>query len=125
MQKLQADTTGSLNERERLKELEEDNARQKACERERLARKATDVKFYELTVEKADQPGLPPPLGGTNSVTANGLSTGTNSMQSTSSKVADAPKPPPSIINPTLDETERILEDYISLLSLNQTLIAN
>lgn len=122
IQKLQADKTVSLNERERLKELEEENARQKARDQERLARKATDVKFYELTVEKADQPGLPPPIGETNGVTANSLSTGTNSTQSTSSKVADVPKPP--AINPTLDETERILEDYISLLSSNQPLIA-
>ncbi len=122
MQKLQADKTVSLNERERLKELEEENGRQKARDQERLARKATDVKFYELTVEKADQPGLPPPIGETNGVTANSLSTGTNSTQSTSSKVADVPKPP--AINPTLDETERILEDYISLLSSKQPLIA-
>jgi carboxyl-terminal processing protease len=121
MQKLQADKTISLNERERLKELEEENARQKARDQEHLARKATDVKFYELTVEKADQPGLPPPIGETNGVTANSLSTGTNSTQS-ASKVADVPKPP--AINPTLDETERILEDYISLLSSNQLLIA-
>jgi carboxyl-terminal processing protease len=122
MQKLQADKTVSLNERERLKELEEENARQKARDQERLARKATDVKFYELTVEKADQPGLPPPIGETNGITANSLSTGKNSTQITSSKVADVSKPP--AINPTLDETERILEDYISLLSSKQPLIA-
>jgi hypothetical protein len=35
--------------------------------------------------------------------------------------VAGAPKPP----DPMLDETERILEDYISLLSSKQVLIAN
>jgi hypothetical protein len=35
--------------------------------------------------------------------------------------VADAPKSP----DPMLDETERILEDYILLLSSKQILIAN
>ena len=125
MQKLQVDKTISLNERERLKELEVDNARQEARERERLARKPMDAKIYELTVEKADQPGLPPPLGETNNVTANSLSTGANLTQSTSQKVADVTKPSASIINPTLDETERILEDYILLLSSKQPLIAN
>jgi carboxyl-terminal processing protease len=123
--KLQADKTASLNERECLKKNEEANAHRKARDQERLARKPTDVKFYELTVEKADQPGLPPPLGETNGVTATILSAGTNLTQSASSKVADIPKLPASIINPTLDETGRILEDYISLLSSNQTLIAN
>jgi carboxyl-terminal processing protease len=120
-QKLQADKTASLNERERLKERQEADARQKARERERAARKAPDGKIYELTVAKASEPGLPPPLQKTNTVTANGLPAGTNSTQTAASKVADAPKPP----DPMLDETERILEDYISLLSSNQMLIVN
>ena len=120
-QKLQADKTASLNERERLKELQEADARQKARNQERAARKAPDVKIYELTVAKAGEPGLPPPLQKTNTVTANGLPAGTNSTQTAAAKAAGAPKPP----DPMLDETERILEDYISLLSSNQMLIAN
>jgi len=120
-QKLQADKTASLNERERLKELQEADARQKARNQERAARKAPDVKIYELTVAKAGEPGLPPPLQKTNTVTANGLPAGTNSTQTAAAKAADAPKPS----DPMLDETERILEDYISLLSSNQMLIAN
>ena len=102
-QKLQADKTASLNERERLKELQEADARQKARNQERAARKAPDVKIYELTVEKADDPGLPPPVGETNIVSANSLPAGTNSTSNASSKVADASKPP----DPMLDETER------------------
>jgi len=120
-QKLQADKTASLNERERLKERQEADARQKARDQERAARKAPDVKIYELTVAKAGEPGLPPPLQKTNTVTANGLPAGTNSTQTAASKAGDAPKPP----DPMLDETERILEDYILLLSPNQMLIAN
>ena len=120
-QKLQADKTASLNEHERLKERQDADARQKTRDTERAARKVSDVKIYELTVEKADDPGLPPPVGETNTMTANSLPAGTNSMSTASSKVADAPKPP----DPMLDETERILEDYISLLSSKQILIAN
>jgi carboxyl-terminal processing protease len=123
MRKLQADKTVSLNERECLKELEEDNARQKARDQERLARKPADMKIYELTVENADQPGLPPPLGETNGVTATISSAGTNVRKNAPPIVTAAPKPP--AINPTLDETERILEDYISLFLSNQPLIAN
>jgi carboxyl-terminal processing protease len=126
-QKLQADKTASLNERERLKERQEADAREKARDRERAERKATDVKIYELTVEKAGEPGLPPPLGETNTVAAAGLTPGTNSTQTASAKTADTPKVP--AIDPMLEETERILEDYISLLSSNQSsnqvLIAN
>jgi carboxyl-terminal processing protease len=120
-QKLQADKTASLNERERLKERQEADARQKAREQERAARKTPDGKIYELTVAKAVEPGLPTPLPKTNTATANGLSAGTNSTQTATAKVADAPKPP----DPMLDEAERILENYISLLSSNHMLIAN
>jgi carboxyl-terminal processing protease len=121
--KRQADKTASLNERERVKELQEDDARKKARDQERAARKAPDVKIYELTVAKAGEPGLPPPLGETNTVTANSLPADTNSTPTASSKIADVPKPP--AIDPMLDEAERILEDYISLLSSKQILIAN
>ena len=122
-QKLQADKTASLNERKRLKERQEADARQKARDQERAARKAPDGKIYELTVRKANEPGLPPPIGETNAVTADSLTAGTNSTQTASTKIAAAPKPP--AIDPMLGETERILEDYISLLSSNQMLIAN
>jgi carboxyl-terminal processing protease len=122
-QKLQADKTVSLNERERLKKIQEDDARQKARDQERAARKVPDVKIYELTVENAGEPGLPPPQGETNAVTAASLTPGTNLTQTTSTTIAEAPKA--SAVDPILDETERILEDYISLSSSNQMLIAN
>ena len=117
---MQADKTASLNERERLKERQEADARQKARDQERAARKAADMKIYELTVEKAGT--RPPATGrGNQPATANSLPAGTNSTQTASTKVADAAKPP----DPMLDETERILEDYISLLSSKQILVAN
>ena len=122
-QKIQADKTASLNERERLNERQEADARQKARDQERAARKTPDVKIYELTVAKAGEPGLPPPLDETNTVTATNLTADANSTQTASTNVVAAPTPP--AVDPMLDETERILEDYISLLSSNQMLIAN
>jgi carboxyl-terminal processing protease len=124
-QKTHADKTASLNERERLKERQEADARQKARDQERAARKAPDVKIYELTVAKAGEPGLPPPLDETNTVTANKLPAGPlpTPFGSTTATAA-TPLPTPPAVDPMLDETERILEDYISLLSTNQVLIA-
>ena len=124
-QKLQADKTASLNERERLKERQEADARQKTRDQERAARKAPDVKIYELTVEKAGEPGLPPPLGETNTVTANKLPAGPLPTPAATANVVAVPPPTPAAVDPMLDETERILEDYISLLSSKQMLIAN
>jgi hypothetical protein len=121
---MQADKTASLNERERLKERQEADARQKARDQERAARKAPDVKIYELTVAKAGEPGLPPPLGETNTVTANKLPAGPLPTPVGSANVTPTPPSMPPGVDPMLDETERILEDYISLLSTNQVLIA-
>jgi carboxyl-terminal processing protease len=124
-QKLQADKTASLNEHERLKERQDADARQKAHDAERAARKASGVKIYELTVEKADEPGLPPPVMETNIVTANKLPAGPlrTSVGSTTVTVPEEPSSP--AVDPMLNETERILEDYISILSSKQILIAN
>jgi carboxyl-terminal processing protease len=113
---LQADNIATLNERETLKERERVAAQSKARDAEHAARKAPDEKVYELTVENADQPGLPPLLGQTNEVAAAGV---TNVVTATAGK-----KPPPQI-DPMLDETENILEDYVSLLSKSNILIAN
>jgi len=115
-QTLEADDVATLNEREALKEREKFVAQNKAREAERAARKAPDEKIYELTVENCDQPGLPPLLGQTNEVAAtrplNRVATGTGEKMS-----------PP--VDPMLDETENILEDYVSLLSKSNILIAN
>jgi hypothetical protein len=123
-QKIQADKTASLNERERLKERQEADARQKARDQERAARKATGVRIYELTVAKAGEPGLPPPLVETNNITANPPLQPGPLQSPVGTTIAAEPTPKPPAIDPMLDETERILEDYISLLSSNRVLIA-
>ncbi|HTY86985.1 MAG TPA: carboxy terminal-processing peptidase, partial [Candidatus Acidoferrum sp.] len=56
--KRQSDKTASLNEHKRLEERQENDARQKARDAERAARKAPDVKIYNLTVKLAGEPGL-------------------------------------------------------------------
>ena len=114
--KLQAEKTATLNEQEALKERKE-TAAQKAARDKQLARQgAPNEKIFELTVENAGQPGLPPPLVETNSP-AN-ISEG---------RLNDATFRTPNDI-PTharLKEAERILEDYISLLSKNGGSLAN
>ena len=103
--RLQADKTATLNEQEALKERKE-TASQKAARDKQLARQgAPSEKIFELTVETADKPDLPPPLVQTNSP-AN-ISEG---------RLNDDAR---------LKETERILEDYISLLSKNGGSITN
>jgi carboxyl-terminal processing protease len=120
-QKIQADKTASLNEHERLKERQEADARQKARDQERAARKAPGVKIYELTVAKAGESGLPPPVGETNTVTANNLPARPLPTPAGTTMAVTVPQPKPSSVDPMLDETERILEDYISLSSSSQT----
>ena len=106
----------TLNEHEALKEREKIAAQNKARDEEREARKMPGEKIYELTVENCDQPGLPPLLAQTNEVATAGM---------TNAATADAGEKTLPQIDPTLDETENILEDYVSLLSKSNILIAN
>ena len=117
--KKQTDKTASLNERERLEERQAADARQKKRDAERAARKAPDVKIYELTVKTADEPGLPPPLGETNIVGTVKSPADINALAAASAKPPAPPAP-----DAMLEETKQILEDYIPLLSSNQILIA-
>jgi len=105
----------SLNEREALKEREKIAIQSRAREAERAARKASDEKIYELTVENCDEPGLPPLSGQTNVVAAAGT---------TNAVTAAAAKNAPPQVDQMLDETKNILEDYVSLLSKSNILIA-
>ena len=104
---LEADDVATLNEREALKEREKIAAQIKAREAERDARKAPGEKIYELTVENCAQ---------TNEVAAAGA---TNAVGAATGGIT------PPQIDPTLSETENILEDYVSLLSNSNILIAN
>lgn len=122
--KTKADKTVSLNLAERLKEKEEADARQKARDAERRARKLAEQTMYEITLALADLPGLPPPLTATNSTAAT-----TNALPAEASEAATASadttpddpeaeleEPKPDRPDYVLHEAERILLDYLSLL---------
>jgi carboxyl-terminal processing protease len=112
--KSQAEPTTTLNERDAIKERERATRENAARDKERENRPLPGVKVYELTVQDATAPGLPAPVGSTND-----LSSATNSLKS-----AEAQKTPPPF-DPVLDESERILEDYISLLPKSANLTVN
>ena len=125
--KRQADKTISLNEKQRLKEQEENEARQKARDKERLTRPEPQEKVYEITLKLADLPGLPPPVARTNAALAklsghpitgpSGAITNSAAAAAPSGDDADeaeAEKPPPT--DAALLEAEHILVDYLSLL---------
>jgi carboxyl-terminal processing protease len=130
--KMQTDGTVPINEHESLKERERIFLQNKERDAERSARKPDGAKVYEITVKNSELPGLTE-LGEdteTNMIVfntssnivagASGSSSGTNALKSAA---ADKKSPPP--FDPMLDETERILLDYISLLGKNSPLIAN
>ena len=103
-QKLQADKTVSLNEREQIKDHQTNDARQKVRDQERKTRQTPAEKIYDITVENADQPGLP--ASETNVVDYAKMGEG---------QLDEASR---------LKETENMMQDYISLLSAARTLIA-
>jgi len=131
--KLQVDRTTSLNEHQIIKDRERDAAKNHMREEERDKRPDPGIRVYELTVENAAEPGLPPPenwLGMTNdpavavaikniaseldhtpAVPAPGAKV--TGIESNTATQAKKPSPP---FDPMLDESERILEDYISLM---------
>jgi carboxyl-terminal processing protease len=122
--KHEEDKTISLNEKTRLKEQDEAEARQKGRDAERAARPPSQDIIYEISLKQAALPGLPPPLGKTNSPTAKltmpdaALGTGTNSAAAKpateDSDEADADKPAPP--DAPLLEAEHIMVDYLSVL---------
>jgi len=136
--KQQADKTISLNERQRLKEEEERVARQKARDKERLARKEPQEKVYELTLRQVDLPGLPPPVQKTNTSLAKAAGLKLNTPSEGTNSIAAASNPPviegipadqtdedkAPLVDLPLVESERILVDYFALLSKQAVLTA-
>ncbi|MEY2427248.1 MAG: carboxyl-terminal processing protease [Verrucomicrobiota bacterium] len=133
--KIQADKTVSLNEKQRLKEKDEAEARQKAREQERLARKEPPEKVYELTLRQTELPLVEK----TNAAMAklsnprrlNDSGTSTNSASVTprpslgegdaEDDLADDKTPPPDV---DLVEAEHILVDYLAVMSKDHVLTA-
>ncbi len=132
--KSQADRTATLNEREAIKERERVTLQNEARDKERASRPDSGEKIYELTVKNSVEPGLPAPVGVTNNLTSATQGVGaafqklsvTHELKAAANKMPDmgAKKSPPPF-DPMLDESERILEDYISLLSKSGSLTVN
>jgi len=132
--KLQAEKSMSLNEAVRLREKKEADERVKARKKELAARPEPPEKVYDITLKLADQPGLPAPTVRTNHTAATSptadpkvakvkddksAAAKTNAAKSTPKNdddddAVDADVPTVDI---TLDETKRILIDYIGLLN--------
>lgn len=127
--KLQADKTVSLNEQERLKEIEANEAREKARNQERLARQVPEPTIYELTLKQVALPGLPRPVAKTNSLNAkldsdagavsstvaNHDPSGSGELEAETAPVTDA----------ALEETSQILRDYVGLLEQKGVAVVN
>ena len=146
--KLQADNTASLNEHDAIMQMQTNYARNMKRAAERAMRPLPGEKIYDITVENAGLSGLPAsePLIATNE---NALVIATNengsvTIMTTNNAVAagiplkqDETNAPAAgshfadvvtktqDVDPILDETENILDDYILNLSSNRTLIAN
>ena len=131
LKKQQADKTVSLNEKQRLKEKEEIDARNKARDKERLARAEPTETLYDLTLKQAALPGLPPPTVRTNSTVAkltapkgagvsslstNGTVASANEGAAGSDSDEESLDEKPAALDAALDESEHILVDYLSLL---------
>jgi carboxyl-terminal processing protease len=145
VEKAVADKSISLNEEQRLKEKEEADARQKAREAELKARKPSAEIVYPITLNDVYTPGLPQPLGKTNSPSLTGSKgpgtaparqegkddgglAAAAGTKATSSSIIDPdeadPEKPPAI-DVELLEAERILQDYISVLPKESALTVN
>jgi carboxyl-terminal processing protease len=116
--KAQAEKMVSLNEKQRLKEKEEAKQRTEARKQELKKRPPSNYISYEITLKNADKPGLPEPTSlekqTTNTAKANPTpSPNPDEMDEGAAETDDATL---SKVDPTLDETRRILLDLISLV---------
>jgi carboxyl-terminal processing protease len=121
VQKVQAQKTETLNERKAWDEKQKLDAERKAREKEIAARKVPNETVYEITVADTFKPGLPPPLQ------LETESEMTNTVSEAASTNADSDGLPLKrlwVPDPMLDESERILHDYISLWSSDQNDVA-
>ncbi|MGC8743961.1 MAG: carboxy terminal-processing peptidase [Verrucomicrobiia bacterium] len=116
--KAQAEKMVSLNEKQRLKEKEEAKKRLEERKQEIKKRPPANYVSYEITLKNADKPGLPEPISlekqTTNIAKANPTpSPKPDEMDEEATETDDATL---SKVDPTLDETRRILLDLISLV---------
>jgi len=123
--KKSAEKTVSLNEKQRLKEKDQEEARLKARETERLARVEPAETTYEISLKQALLPGLPPPVANTNALAETSVKGSAGAT--TNGPIASAPSAAPfhladpadekaPTVDAPLNEAEHILVDYLGLL---------
>jgi carboxyl-terminal processing protease len=105
-----AEPVVSLNENQRRQEKAEADSRAKERTNERTGRQPSREIQYEITLKNADRPGLPEPL----SVAAHSPQAEITDNDSESPDLAQAGKD--LVSDRTLEETEHIMLDYITLL---------
>jgi carboxyl-terminal processing protease len=140
---IQAEKSVSLNEAQRLKEKNEADARSKARKKDLASRPEPPGKLYEITLKNVNEPGLPPPTNHIKKADTSMRQGLQNPKFKTDSKktkdnVGDQPVADPDKVKDaddeaeedevapvdiTLDETKRILADYV-YLSLKQQALA-
>jgi carboxyl-terminal processing protease len=109
--KAQADKSLSMNLAERQAEQKTQTARAEAIKKERLSRKKSDEKVFEITLQNVDLAQLQPPT-----VKTNAAAETTSSFEDDSD--ADAAEAATEAgADPTLEETRHILADYIGLMN--------
>lgn len=106
--RIQAQKTLSLNEAERLREKQDEDARLATLKKALAARPASKEKIYKFSVKQADMPGLPPLFD----PKAVAKTTGATPDDATDPLAASAKS---NGMDTTLEESERILMDLISL----------
>ena len=109
--KAQAEKTISLNEKQRVKEKEDAKKRTEARKEELKKRPLADYLTYEITLKNVDKPGLPSPLS-PDKLTDTSKEKPTK-LDDPDEEKTDADDAILSKVDPTLDETRRILLDLI------------
>jgi carboxyl-terminal processing protease len=109
--KLQADKSLSLNLSERQAEQKIHVARAEAIKKERVSRKKSDEKVFELTLQNVELSGLQPPPVKTNAVAAVDASAFDDDDDPDAQAAAAE-----AVVDPALEEAKHILADYVALV---------
>jgi carboxyl-terminal processing protease len=116
--KTQSDKSVSLNLADRLAEQKTKSARAEAIKKERLSRKKSDEKIFEITLKNADAQ-LEPLAPKTNSVAA------AEPAPHEDLDADEADVAPETGTDPALDETRHIMADYIALMNRQPVISQN
>jgi carboxyl-terminal processing protease len=108
--KERTDKSVSLNQALRLADQKTRTERAETRNKERLSRKKTSEKVYEITLKNVDLAGLQPPAAKTNSIAAVKPPILDDEMGLPDPDASDGQAP-----DPTLAEVRNILRDYVSL----------